>query len=179
VAARARKHLGWIPLAFLAWALYDFVQTDTLPDFLWMCNVANAILGVGLLLESPRLIWVATLALILGSPLWFWDAILGAHVHPHSFFTHVVSAVMGVWLLRREPKVPRAWLATLAVGVGLQVISHFATPREMNVNVSHAPFHAVAGIFPSFAVYSLLNTIFMGVCLYAIERVLCRHVSRR
>jgi hypothetical protein len=177
VAARPRKLLGLIPLAFLAWALYDFAVTDTLPDSLWMCNVANAILGVGLLVGSVRMLWIATLALIVGSPLWFWDAILGVHVHPHSFFTHVVSAGFGVWLLRGQPRVPRAWLATLGVGVALQVICHFATPPSYNVNVSHAPFHALASIVPSFALYSVLNTIFMGVVLFCLERVLCRHVS--
>jgi hypothetical protein len=178
VPAWARKHLGWIPLAFLAWAFVDFVQTDTLPDALWMCNLANLILGVGLLVNSAKMIWIATLALILGAPLWFWDAILGAHVHPHSFFTHVVSAGLGVWVLRDKPRFQHAWLATLGLGVALQVVTHFVTPAAMNVNVSHAPFHAVAGIVPSFAVYSVINTVFMGVCLYAIQRVLCRHVTR-
>jgi hypothetical protein len=166
--------LGVLPIAFFAATLIAHARDESAWTLLWMCNVSNLVLAAGFLLGRQWLIWLATLWLIVGLPLWIWNTILNDDLHLHSVFTHGVAPFMGLWAIRGRPPVRGAWALALLLGMSLQVFCHFVTPPELNINVSHATYKGLPDVFSSYPVYAALNTLAFAVALWAIEYALVR-----
>lgn len=173
-----RQHLprlfGALPIAFFAVTLASHARDDSAWTLLWMCNLCNLVLAAGLLLRRQRLIWLATIWLILGFPLWIWNTFLNNDFHLHSLFTHAVAPVMGLWAMRGQPALRGTWALAVLFGVAVQTLCRLVTPAELNINVSHATYKGLPGIFASYPVYAVFNIAVLAVALLAIEAALAR-----
>lgn len=170
------RALGLLPLAFAAWA---YASYDHGIKILWMCNLCNLLLGVGLMTANLRIIWLATLWLILGSPLWVFDIIVQNQIFPHSFATHIAAPILGIWALRGQSARPGTWILAVAFGVSVQTICRFWTPPEFNINVSHVTYKGFSGWFDDYLVYWTLTVLSLAVILFVTERVLARFIAAR
>jgi hypothetical protein len=164
------RALGLLPAAFFAAAAAHNLAAGTPQMLLWVCNLANVLLAVGLAAAWPLAIWIATLWLLLGVPLWGMDAIVSGELLAHSFFTHVAAAVVGVLALRRTPRPQRAlWWRAVLFGIGGQLAARLLSAPADNINVAFAPYHALAGVFPPFPAGWALNIAAFALLMAALE----------
>lgn len=142
------RWLGWGILATLA--LYAVSRGPLLPEMLWSCHMATALVGLGLVLGSRRMVAAGFLfhaalgfpgfLLLVAAKQWFSAA---------SAWVHVLPLLAGAAYLRgrelQRATVLHSWLI-LPVMLPL---SYWLTPAALNVNLSHGPWEPVAAHFPS------------------------------
>ena len=105
---------------------------------LWMCNIGNLILAVGLFFANPRLIRVSALWMIPGLVVWFIYVVSAWGVFFSSTLAHVGGILIGLIALKRVGMDSHGWLYALAWYFAVQVLSRFLTPPALNVNLAHA-----------------------------------------
>ncbi|HYE74192.1 MAG TPA: hypothetical protein VEF04_12720, partial [Blastocatellia bacterium] len=62
--------LGLLPLLFFILHAVYYFNHGGLPHLLWMCNIGNLILAIGMLMDIPMLVRVAVAWLLPGLGLW-------------------------------------------------------------------------------------------------------------
>jgi hypothetical protein len=166
-------------LVFVLLAFGTYWKLERSAEILWLCNVANLVLAVGLIARSERLLWIAALWLAAGLPLWVWDVAFRERLFLHSVLTHPVAAMLALLLLRNASRGPKrwVWLEALAGGLAVQIISRFVTPAALNVNASQRPYAAVAVFFESYALYFICNALFVGALLFAVQWMLAKLIA--
>jgi len=148
------RWLGWAILATLA--LYAASRGPLLPEMLWSCHVATALVGLGLILGSRRLVAAGFLfhaalgfpgfVLLVVAKQWFSVASAWVHVLP--------LAAGGMYLKGRELERATVLHSWLILPVMLP-ISYWLTPAALNVNLSHGPWGPAAVYFPDCWVFYL------------------------
>jgi hypothetical protein len=145
---RRYRWLGWGILASLA--LYAASRGPRLPEMLWSCHVATALVGLGLVMGSRRMVAAGFLfhaalgfpgfVLLVAAKQWFSAASASVHVLP--------LAAGGAYSRGRE--LPRATILHSWLILPLMMpISYWLTPAALNVNLSHGPWGPVAAYFPN------------------------------
>ena len=146
------RALALLPASFFALAAVVNALDGTLFSLVWVCNAMNLLLAASIATRWPRGIWLATLWLLPGVPLWLLDVVAGSSLRPHSFFTHVAAAAVGVTALRRTPHpTGGVWWQAVALAVALQLVARAITPPGENVNLAFAAHASVAAAFPRLA----------------------------
>jgi hypothetical protein len=166
-----KNTLGWLCLGFYALALVDNCCHGVAGDSLWMCHIANLLLGLGLLLDRPRLVGVAILWTLLGCPLWLRELFLDPTILLSSYLAHLGGLAVALWALPRY-RGRSFWLWAFALGVAVRALCGWLTPADLNVNVSHATRDGWETVFPDFWQYWIASSLAMGALLYLIERLL-------
>jgi len=143
---------------------------------MWMCNLSNLLLAVGLLTQRLRLVWIATMWLVVGVPIWAWEAWVSSRLSgPHALLTHCGATVLGLYSVRvwRGDARPR-WVVGLAsaFGVAAWVSSRFLTPEQLNINVSHRVHDALAESFSSYGLYLAFSGLLVLLGLVITNRLL-------
>jgi hypothetical protein len=171
------KWLGLIACGFYAvhagYQLF-FGQPENL---LWICHLAPAVIGVGLLVDSPTTVTVGVLWLVPGIPLWLYDLYSGGESSPTSLFTHVGGLVVGVVALRSLGVPEQVWWKALLAAAGVQQLCRWVTPREANINLAYAVYPGWERWFPSYRMYLVALLLLFGVSFLVAEYALRRLVS--
>ena len=148
------RWLGWGILLTLA--LYAASRGPLVLEMLWSCHVATAMVGLGLVTGSRRVVAAGFLfhaalgfpgfLLLVAAKQWFSVA---------SAWVHVLPLAAG-WAYLRGRKLPRATVvhSWLILPVMLP-ISYWLTPAVLNVNLSHGPWGPAAAYFPNRWVFYL------------------------
>jgi hypothetical protein len=168
------RWLGLLPLIFfLAHGLY-YVRHGGLGYLLWMCNIGNLVLAIGLFLGRPVIIRLAVFWLIPGLPLWIWYMVLRGGWLLTSTFTHVGGLVVGLFALSKIRADRRAWLYAFAWYLLAQQISRLTTPAELNVNAAHRIYTGWENVFNAYWQFWLLSTLMVGVGLWVMGLMLLK-----
>jgi len=149
--------IGILPILFVAAATYHYIQSSTLFSLLWMCNICNITLALGILLQKPTLIWVSTLWLVWGIPLWILDVVAYKHFNPHALLTHIVAAVIGLYAIKRIPKPSTMWWKAVIFGASIQLLTRLVTPNNYNINVSNRPYDLFYPFITQYWIFFLMN----------------------
>lgn len=176
---RGVRLLGLLPLAILGLAVAVNLHDGTPSTILWICNVCNGLLGVSLLLAWPRGIWIATLWLLAGLPLWLLDGFLTSRFEVHSFFTHFVTPALGLYALRRVPRPRHLWWQAVLFGIGLQLVSRALTPPSENVNLAFTSYHSLQGALPGFATSWIIHLLGFTALMLGLQLLLTRFVAAK
>ena len=104
---------------------------------LWMCNIGNLLLAVGLFLDRPLLMRIAIIWTIPGLLVWFIYVVLAWGVFLTSTLAHVGGIVVGMIVLKRIGMDRRAWIYAFAWYLLILWLSRLFTPQALNVNLSH------------------------------------------
>ena len=174
--------LGLLPLAFFLAQAAHYSQIHQLGHLLWMCNVGNVLLAVGLLFDRPLMIRVAFIWSLPGLLIWFryvfadwfhyetldWWAVVS------STLAHIGGLTVGLVAIRRVRMDQHSWIYSFVWYLVVQAISRIVTAPELNVNVSHAIYPGWQGTFDSYWKFWFVLTIAVAGSLWVLTWFLNR-----
>jgi hypothetical protein len=160
----------WLKVAYAVWMLVwvpVYWIHNGPANFLWMCDVANFVIGLGLWFESPLLISSQAAGVLLVQILWavdyFGALLLGSHpiggteymfdvesplwLRGLSLF-HLLVPPLLLWAVRRLGYDRRGWLLQTAIIWGVLPVSFFFADPARNLNWVWQPFGVEQGILP-------------------------------
>ena len=164
--------LGFLPLFFFLAQAIHYWRISELGHMLWMCNIGNLLLALGLFLNRTLLTRVAVIWLIPGLVIWFLYVALTWGLVVSSTLAHVGGIVVGLMVLKKVRMDRVAWLYALGWYLVIQLISRLITPAAMNVNVSHTIDPGWQQTFGSYWQFWLVLTILPAFSLWIIGVVL-------
>ena len=152
---------------------------------LWMCNIGNLLLAIGLFLEHALLVRVAVMWAVPGLLVWCiyvvptWGMLLTGNFSLKEFFGVVSSSLahlggfsVGLIALRQVRMDARTWVfAILWYGI-VQLLSRLITPPSMNVNLSHNIQSGWEQSFSSYWKFWLVLTAVVALGAWALGRLL-------
>lgn len=152
---------------------------------LWMCNIGNLVLALGLFFEQAILIRVAAIWMVPGVGVWFayvvptWGMLFTGNFTYTELFAvvsstlaHVGGFCVGMVVIRRIRIDRRAWFHAFVWYFVVQLLSRLVTPAAMNVNLSHNIQAGWEQTFSSYLKFWLVLTTLVGLCLWILGRLL-------
>jgi hypothetical protein len=173
--------LGFLPLVyFLAQAIH-YWQINELGHTLWMCNIGNLVLAIGLFLQHRVLIRVSVMWMVPGLVVWSiyvvptWGALFaGEYSMPQLFgvlsssLAHLGGLSVGLMILRKIRMDRWAWVYAFGWYLVMQIVSRLLTPANMNVNLAHRVQDGFEGAFGSYWKFWLLLTFLVALFAWLI-----------
>lgn len=161
---------GLIPLASGLYTAVYHLGLGQWYEGLWLCNVCNVFLGLAIMRRWPRWIWITTIWLLIGTPLWVWDLyVQNDLITLRGLVMHLGAAAVGVLALPTAEKGRRVWWMAVLFQLGLQLLCRLATPASANVNISHRIWEGLEGLFGSFWFYELFNVVSLTAIWLVLE----------
>src|SRR5262249_27832548 len=172
---RARlRLLGLLPLLFFLLQAVHYYRLGQLGNMLWMCNLGNLLLAMGLLFEQPVLVRIAVLWSIPGLYIWFRYAVIEAGVSLSSTLAHIGGLIVGIFALRQVGMDRMTWVYAFAWYLILQVVSRFTTPVDLNVNVAQSVYPSWQVVFNAYWKFWLVMTALVGLVTALLVLILNR-----
>jgi hypothetical protein len=179
--------LGFLPLAFFTAQAIHYWQTNELGHTLWMCNIGNLLLAVGLLLEEALLIRVAVIWMVPGLAVWAlyvvptWGILLAGEARLSQFYgvvastlAHVGGLSVGMVVLRKVRMDGQAWFYAFLWYFVVQALSRLLTPADLNVNLAHRIQEGWEQSFSSYWKFWCVLSLLTGICLWVLGHLLQR-----
>jgi hypothetical protein len=179
--------LAILPLAFFTAQASHYWQINQLGHMLWMCNIGNLLLAIGLFLEEAILIRVAVLWMVPGLAVWClyvvptWGMLLTGKFSYVEFYGVVASSLahlggmaVGIVALRKVGMDGRAWSYAFVWYLAMQLLSRLLTPAAMNVNLSQRIQDGWEQTFSTYWKFWFVLTLLAGVCLWLFGLLLKR-----
>ena len=156
--------LGILPVIFFLAQGVHYWRIDELGNLLWMCNIGNLLLAMGLFLEKPLVIRLAAIWMIPGLIIWFIYVVLPWSPFLSSTLAHVGGLIVAMFALSRVRMDRTAWRWAFGWYLMVQLASRFVTPAALNVNLAHAVQTGWA--FGSYWAFWLVLTMITAVVLW-------------
>jgi hypothetical protein len=179
--------LGFLPLLFFLAQAIHYWQSNQLGHMLWMCNIGNLILALGIFFEQALLIRVAVIWSMPGLIVWClyvvptWGMLLTGRASAGEFFgviastlAHVGGLSVGILVLRKVKMSGDAWAYAFLWYFIVQLASRLITPVALNINLSQRVQDGWEGIFTSYLKFWLILTVLVGICLWLLGLILKR-----
>ena len=151
--------LGILPLIFFLAQGVHYWRINQLGHLLWMCNIGNLVLAMGLFLEKPVVIRLAAIWTIPGLVVWIIYVVLAWGVFLTSTLAHVGGLAVALVALRHYGMDRTSWRWAFGWYLVVQLASRFLTAPELNVNLAHAVQPGWERAFPSYWTFWLVLTI--------------------
>lgn len=177
--------LGILPLAFFIAQAIHYWQINQLGHMLWMCNIGNLLLALGLFLEQAILVRVAVMWVVPGLLVWFayvvptWGMLLTGNFSytellgvVSSTLAHVGGFAVGMVALRRIKMDSRAWVYAFLWYFIVQLASRLITPAAMNVNLSHNIQAGWEQTFSAYWKFWFVLTVLVGIVSWILGLLL-------
>jgi len=177
--------LGFLPLAFFLAQAIHYWHISELGHTLWMCNIGNLLLAIGLFLEKPILIRVAAIWMVPGVAVWCiyvvptwgmlvtgqasWGRLFGVL---SSTLAHLGGFSVGMLLLRRVRMDGRGWAYAFGWYFVMQLLSRLITPVSLNINVSQNIQGGWEQTFSAYWKFWLVLTLIVGALMWVIGSIL-------
>jgi hypothetical protein len=176
--------LGFLPLVYFLTQAIHYWQINELGHTLWMCNIGNLILAIGIFLKHRVLIRVSVMWLVPGLVVWSiyvvptWGTLLTGEYNPAQLFgvlssslAHLGGLSVGLVILRKVGMDRWAWVYAVGWYLVMQIVSRLLTPANMNVNLSHRIQDGFEGAFGSYWKFWLLLTFLVAMFGWLINHV--------
>ena len=158
--------LGLLPLAFFLAQGVHYWRIDQLGHMLWMCNLGNLLLALGLFLEKARVVRLAAIWTIPGLVVWFLYVVLTWGVFLSSTLAHVGGITVAMIALIKYRMDRTAWRWAFGWYLVIQLLSRLVTPPELNVNLAHSIQPGWEQAFGSYWTFWLTLTLIGIVVLW-------------
>jgi hypothetical protein len=167
ITARFRL-LGFLPLLFFILHADYYRNAGGLSHMLWMCNIGNLILAVGLFVARPLLIRLAVIWLLPGLPIWLWFIVRPGWWILTSFYAHAGGLVVGLIAIQRVRASRWMWLHALVWYLFVQEICRLFTPPQLNVNAAHIIYPDFQTWFSTYLQFWVVGSLVVAVGLWVI-----------
>jgi len=175
LSARTKLRLmGVLPLIFFLAQAVHYWRINQLGHLMWMCNLGNLLLALGLFLEKPIVVRLAAIWTIPGLLIWFLYVVLVWTGFLTSFFAHVGGLIVAMIALSRYGMDRISWRWAFGWYLVVQLLSRFVTAPELNVNLAHAVQPGWEHTFHSYWSFWLVLTICTAVGLWLSSLLLWR-----
>ena len=158
--------LGILPLIFFIAQFVHYWRINELGHLLWMCNIGNLILAMGLFLEKPVLVRLSAIWMVPGLVVWFIYVVLAWGVFLTSTLAHVGGLAVAIIALSKYRIDRTAWRGAFGWYLAIQLFSRFITPAELNVNLAHSVQKGWEQTFQSYWIFWLTLTLVAIVSLW-------------
>jgi hypothetical protein len=166
--------LGLLPLAFFLGQATHYWRINELGNMLWMCNIGNLVLAIGLFLNNALLIRVAVIWMFPGLVVWFVYVMLAWGLFLSSTLAHVGGLAVGILGVKRVGMDRAAWRYALGWYLLVQFLSWLFTAANLNVNVAHKVGPGWEETFDAYWKFWLVLTLLTAIVLWSIGAVLHR-----
>ena len=160
--------IGLLPLTFFLAQTVHYWRFGGLGNLLWMCNVGNLLLAIGLFLEHRELIRAAAIWTIPGLVIWIWYVLLNGGPPLSSALAHVGGIFVGLIALRRVRMDRIAWIYAFAWYLFMQLASRLVTSPVLNVNVAHQIQPGWEKSFSSYWKFWVVMVVIVAVGLWVM-----------
>ena len=167
--------LGVLPLIFFLAQVLHYWRISQLDHMLWMCNIGNLLLAIGLFIGNRRLMRVAIIWTIPGLIIWFIYVVLAWGVFFSSTLAHVGGLIVGMIVLREIGMEKGTWRYAFGWYLLVQLLSRLFTLADFNVNLAHQIQPGWERLFGGYWEFWLVLTLVTGVTLWIVE-VLLRNI---
>ena len=164
--------MGLLPLTFFLAQAIHYWRVGGMGNLLWMCNVGNLLLAVGLLLNHREMIRAAAIWTIPGLGIWIRFVLFEYDFVVSSALAHVGGILVALVVLRRVRMDRTAWVYAFAWYLVMQVVSRLTTDPRLNVNVVDRIQTGWENTFSSYWKFWIVMTAGVAFCLWAIGIVL-------
>ncbi len=151
--------LGIFPLIFFIAQFVHYWRINELGNLLWMCNIGNLVLAMGLFLEKPLVIRLSAIWMIPGLLVWILYVVLAWGVFFSSTLAHVGGLAVAMIALSRVRMERGVWRWSFGWYLMVQLASRFVTLPQLNVNLAHAVQPGWERAFPSYWMFWLVLTL--------------------
>ncbi len=172
--AQRLRLLGLLPLAFFLAQGVHYWRLNESGHMLWMCNIGNLLLALGLFFNRPLMIRVAVIWTIPGFIVWLIYVVFAWGVFLSSTLAHLGGIIVGMVALRKIGMQRGAWVYALGWYLIVQLLSRLFTPAALNVNVSHDIYAGWQQTFNSYWKFWLVLTLLTAIILWGLELLLYR-----
>ncbi len=169
---RRFRLMGLLPLVFFLAQTIHYWRVGGMGNLLWMCNVGNLLLAIGLLLDQRESIRAAAIWTIPGLGIWIRYVLFEYDFVVSSALAHVGGILVALIVLRRVRMDRIAWIYAFAWYLLMQLPSRLLTDPRLNVNVTHRIQTGWENAFSSYWKFWLVLTALVGVCLWGSGLVL-------
>ena len=166
--------IGFFPLAFFLAQGAHYWRINELGHMLWMCNIGNLVLAIGLLLNNTMLIRVAVIWMFPGLIVWFVYVALAWGMFLSSTLAHVGGLAVGILAIRRVGMDRFGWRYALGWYLLVQFLSRVFTPANLNVNVAHYVDPGWQQTFDAYWKFWFVLSLLTAIFLWSIGSVLLR-----
>jgi len=129
--------IGLLPLTFFLAQAIHYWRVGGMGNLLWMCNVGNLLLAIGLFLNHRELIRATAIWTIPGLVIWIRYVLFEYDFVVSSALAHVGGIIVGLIVLRRVRMDRIAWIYAFVWYLFMQLVSRLTTNPRLNVNVAH------------------------------------------
>jgi len=158
--------LGIFPLIFFIAQFVHYWRINELGNLLWMCNIGNLMLAMGLFLEKPLVIRLSAIWMIPGLLVWIVYVVLAWGVFFTSTLAHVGGLAVAMIALSRVRMERGVWRWAFGWYLMVQLASRFVTLPQLNVNLAHAVQPGWERAFPSYWMFWLVLTLVAAALLW-------------
>ena len=164
--------LGILPLIFFLAQTIHYWRYGGMGNLLWICNVGNVLLGVGLLLGQRELIRTAAIWTIPGLGIWIRYVLLASGFYFSTTLAHVGGIVVGLIALSRVRMDRLAWIYAFIWSLLVQLAARLLTSPELNVNLAHRIQPGWENLFSTYWKFWLVLLMVTALVLWLISKVL-------
>ncbi len=176
----------WLKISYTLWlAVWVAVYWSAYgpENFLWLCDVANVVVGLAIWLESPLLFSSQAVGVLVIQAIWIIDVcsrlVIGSHLiggteymfDPEKSLTlrglslfHVFVPILLLWAIRRLGYDRRGWRLQTALLWILLPVTYLVTDPDLNINWLWRPFGIPQTVMP--------ELVYLGVEMLAVPLVL-------
>lgn len=162
------RALGFLPLIFFFAQAFHYWRLNELGNMLWMCNIGNLILAIGMFLNNPLMIRVAVIWMVPGLLVWLIYVVLAWGVFVSSTLAHVGGLMVGLVAIKRVGMDRTAWAFAFAWFLLVQALCRVITAPELNVNLAHAVEAGWRQTFGSYWKFWVVLILIGAVLLWSI-----------
>jgi len=179
--------LGLLPLLFFFAQGIHYWQINQLGHMLWMCNIGNLLLALGIFFAQPLLIRVAVIWSMPGAVVWClyvvptWGRLVTGQMGGAEFYgvvastlAHVGGLSIGILVLTKVRMNGIAWAYAFIWYLIVQLAARLLTPVEMNVNLAQRVQDGWEGTFNSYPKFWVVLSVMVGLCLWLLDLLLKR-----
>jgi hypothetical protein len=179
--------LGFLPLLFFLAQAIHYWQINQLGHMLWMCNIGNLLLALGIFFEQALLMRVAVIWSMPGLVVWAfyvvptWGLLLTGKMSLSEFYgvvsstlAHVGGLSIGILVLRKVRMNAGAWAFAFVWYLFVQLVSRLLTPVALNVNLSQRIQDGWETTFSSYWKFWLVLSAAVAACLWLLGLLLRR-----